>query len=94
VLGHSLLYALVYGKQRFTGSPVHLAHELTAKSVDNTCNRGSRALANEVEIEHALNGSWLETVDEASCFVVEESMFGSRAQRTTGCSESADVVVG
>jgi hypothetical protein len=94
VLGHRLGYILVDGEEGLAGAPVHLAHELTAKCVDDTGDGGGLAFADEVEIEHALDGSWLQTVDEASCLVVEEGVFSTRAQRTRGSSETADVVVG
>lgn len=43
---------------------LHLAHELAAKSVDDTGDGGSGTLADEVEIEHALYSSRLHaTVD-------------------------------
>src|ERR1700709_754323 len=40
---------------------LHLAHELAAKGVDDAGHRRSLPLADEVEIEHALHSSWLET---------------------------------
>jgi hypothetical protein len=94
VLCHCLVYVLVNRKQSLAGAPVHLADELTAKCVDDASNRGSFAFADKVEVEHALNSSWLETVNKASCLVVEESMFSTRAQRTAGSCKTADVVVG
>jgi hypothetical protein len=66
---------------------------LTAESVDNTGNGGLGSLANEVEIEHALDGSGLKTVDEASRLVGEESVLRKRAQRSAGSRETLDVVV-
>lgn len=39
----------------------HLAHELTSKRVDNARYGGRLALANEVEIKHALHRTWLQT---------------------------------
>jgi len=94
VLGHSLLDTLVDWQQCLAGSPVHLADELTAKCVDNTSDRRSGSLADEVKVKHALDSSWLQTVDEASCLVVEECMFSSRAQGAAWSSKSTDVVVG
>jgi len=38
----------------------HFADELTAKSVDNSSNRGVLALADEIEVQHALDGSRLQ----------------------------------
>lgn len=93
MLRHRLAYVLVNRKQRLAGSPVHLADELTAECVDDTCNRGGFALADEVEVEHALHSSGLETVDEASCLVVEQGVSGVRAQGSAGSCESTDVVV-
>lgn len=94
VLGHGLVYALVDWEKGLAGSPVHLADELSTESVDDARNGGCGALADEVEIEHALDGSWLETVHEASRLVVEESVLSTRAQRPAGSSKAADVVVG
>ena len=94
VLGHGLVYALVNWEEGLAGSPVHLADELSTESVDDARNGGCGALADEVEIEHALDGSWLETVHEASRLVVEESVLSTRAQRSAGSSKAADVVVG
>ena len=94
VLAEGLVDLLVDGQQSLAGAPVHLAHELTTESVDDTGNRGGLALADEVEVEHALDGSGLETVDEASGLVVEEGMGGQRAQRTAGSRKALDLVVG
>jgi hypothetical protein len=94
VLGHGLVYILVDWQQSFTGSPVHLADELTTEGVNDACNGGCLALADEVEIEHALDGSRLQTVDKASCLFVEESVLSTRAQRSARSCKAADVVVG
>lgn len=93
VLGNSLGNLLVDGQEGLASAPVHLADELTTKSVDDASDRGGGALADEVEIKHALDSTGLQTVDEASCLLVEESMGGERAQRPAGSSEAADVVV-
>lgn len=63
VLGHGLLNILVDGKESLAGTPVHLADELTTEGVDNTRYGRSGALADEIEIEHALHGSGLHTTD-------------------------------
>lgn len=47
--------------QQIKGIFLHLANELATKSVDDTSNRRSATLANEVEVEHALHGSGLHT---------------------------------
>jgi hypothetical protein len=94
VLGHGLLDVLVDGEQGLAGAPVHLADELAAKGVDNAGDGGGLALADEVEVKHALDGTGLEAVDEASGLVVEEGMGGVRAQGAGGRGEAADVVVG
>jgi len=39
----------------------HLADELATKGIDDTCDRRSLALADVVEVEHALDGTRLET---------------------------------
>jgi hypothetical protein len=94
VLLHRLAHTLVDGEQGLACAPVHLAHELTTESVDDTCHGWGLSLADEVEVQHALHGSWLESVDEASGLVVEEGVFSTRAQRATGRRETSDVVVG
>lgn len=93
MLGNGLLNLLIDGQEGLAGAPVHLADELTTEGIDDASNRGCGTLADEVEIEHALDSTGLQTVDEASCLLVEESMGGERAQRPAGSSEAADVVV-
>lgn len=39
----------------------HFADELTAECVDDTGDRGRLALADEVEVEHALHGTGLQS---------------------------------
>jgi len=94
VFGHGLVYILVNGQQGLTGTPVHLADELSPEGIDDARNGGSLALADEIEIEHALNGSRLETVNKTSRLVMEECVFSTRAQRSAWCREAADIVVG
>lgn len=94
VLGHGLGDLLVDRQESLAGSPVHLAHELTTEGVDDTGNGWGSALADEVEIQHALDGTGLHAVDEASRLVVEKGVGGQRAQRPAGGSETGDVVVG
>ena len=71
VLSDGLTDILVDWQQSLARAPVHFAHELTTESVNNTSDGGSGALADEVEVEHALNSSGLQAVDEASRLVVE-----------------------
>lgn len=94
VLGHGLVRLLVDGQQGLAGAPVHLANKLTAKSIDNTSNRRGLALADEVKVQHALDGTGLETIDKASGLVVEESVLRKRAQRSAGSSETLNMVIG
>lgn len=94
VLGYGLADVLVHWQQRLAGTPVHLAHELTAESVDDTSDRGRCALADEVEVKHTLNSSGLQAVDEASCLVVKKGVFGARRERAARSCESLDLVVG
>ena len=93
VLGHGLLDGLVDGQQGLAGAPVHLADELAAEGVDDAGDGGGLALADEVEVEHTLDGAGLQAVDEASGLVVEEGVRGVRAQGAAGRGESTDVVV-
>lgn len=93
VLGHGLAYVLVDGEQCLAGSPVHLADELATESIDDTRHGGGLTLANEVEIQHALDGSGLHSVDEASGLVVEKSVFSTWAQRSAGSLETSNVVI-
>lgn len=59
VLGHGLGGILVDGQKRLTGTPVHLAHELTPESVDNTGHGRSGAFADKIKVQHTLDGSGL-----------------------------------
>lgn len=94
VLGDSLVGALVDREKSLAGAPVHLADELTTESVDDTGDRGNLSLADEVKVEHALDGLGLQTVDETSRLGVEELVGGGRAQCSAGGREASDVVVG
>jgi len=94
VLGHGLVHILVDWEQSLAGSPVHLADELSTEGIDDAGDGGGLALADEIEIEHALHSPRLEAVHKASCLVVEEGVLGTRAQRPAGSCEAADVVVG
>lgn len=94
VLGHRFLNRLVDWEESLAGSPVHFGDELATESVDDAGNGWSFTLADEVEIQHSLDSSWLETVDEASGLVVEESLLMARAQWPGWSSEATDVVIG
>jgi hypothetical protein len=94
VLAGCLLDFLVDGQQCLAGTPVHLADELTAEGVDDTGDGRLLALADEVEIEHTLNGPGLEAVDEASGLLTEKSMLRERAEGPARGSETLDVIVG
>ena len=108
VFSHGLGDILVDRKEGLAGAPVHLTDELTAKGVDNTGDRGSGSLADEIEVEHALDSAGLhaavlvnevssigrfDILDEASCLVMEKGM-GERREDTAGRTETGDVVVG
>lgn len=94
VLGNGLVNLLVDGQQGLAGAPVHLADELAAKGVDDAGDRGRLSLANEVKVQHALDGAGLQAVDEASRLLGEESVRGERAERSAGSSKALDSVVG
>lgn len=94
VLGNGLVDLLVDGQQSLAGAPVHLADELATKGVDDAGDGGRLSLADEVKVQHALDGSGLQTVDEASRLVREESVLGQRAEGSAGSSKALDVVVG
>lgn len=89
-----LVDLLVDRQESLTGSPVHLADELTTKCVDDASNGWRFSLTDEVEVQHALDSSWLQTIDEASCLVVEEGVFGKGAQRSAWGRESLNLVIG
>lgn len=123
VLRHGLGNVLVDGEESLAGAPVpekisgdhqagvcnvHLADELATKSIDDTSNGRSGSLADEVEVEHALDGPGLhatalvrlnggvvttDLLDEASCLVVEEGV-GERREDAAGRAETGDVIVG
>lgn len=94
MLAESSLDLLVDWQQSLAGTPVHLADELSAEGIDDAGDGRGLALADEVEIQHALHSPRLETVNEASCLVVEESVRRQRAQRAAGSSKALDLVVG
>ncbi len=94
MLGHCLLNRLVDWEESFGSSPVHLGHELTTEGVDDTSNGWGGTLADEVEIQHSLDSSWLETIDETSGLVVEESSLRVWTQRSAWSRKTTDVVIG
>ena len=81
VLGDGLLHRLVDGKQSLARTPVHLAHELSSECVDDAGNRGGFALADEVEVEHALYGTGLKaTVGKKKNWLAMLFLLFSKAQ--------------
>jgi len=94
MLGESLPDVLVDREESLAGAPVHLADELAAKGIDDPSHRWGAALADEVEVKHALDSFWLHSIDETSCLIVEEGLFGGRTAGSGGSFESSDVVVG
>ncbi len=94
-LAMALETSLVDGQQGLAAVPQYiLLTNWPPKGVDDAGHGGGFSLADEVKIEHALDSSGLETVDEASGLLVEESVSRERAQRPAGSCEAADVVVG
>jgi hypothetical protein len=82
----------VDGEEGLLCAPVELLDVVSAEGVDHRSDGGSLSAAREVEVEHALDGSGLETEDEGSGGFVEGSV-----RRSTGGRlglESDDVVVG
>ena len=83
VLGHGLGDILVDGKEGLAGAPVHLANELATKGVDDTSHRGSGPLADEVKVQHTLDGSGLHTtvgqllttVFRANCVIPSDLLY-------------------
>ena len=61
MFGYGLVHGLVDGQEGLAGAPVHLAHELATKGVDDTGDGGRLALADKVKVEHALDSSRLQT---------------------------------
>jgi len=66
---------------------------LTTESVDDTSNRGSSTLADEVKVKHALHGTGLHAIDETSRLWVEEQVLWVWAGRSRGSNKAADVVI-
>ena len=56
VLGHGVGSGLVDREESLGGAPVHLADELAAEGVNDTSDGRLLALADEVEVKHALDG--------------------------------------
>ena len=61
MLGNGLGDILVDREEGLAGTPVHLADELATKGVDDTSHGGSGPLADEVKVQHTLDGSGLHT---------------------------------
>ena len=83
----------VDGKESLLCTPVELLDVVTSEGVDHGSDRGSLPSAREVEVEHSLDSSRLETVDEGSSGLVEGSVVGSSGGGGGGV-ESNDVVSG
>lgn len=83
----------VDGEEGFLCTPVELLDVVTSEGVDHGGDRRRLSSAREVEIEHALDGSGLETVDKRSGGLVEGPVRGSSGGIGGGV-ESDDVVSG
>lgn len=77
VLLHGLLGARVYGEKRLLRSPVELLDVMTAEGVDHSSHAGSFASTAVIEVEHALNGAGLETIDEGASVGIEGTISGT-----------------
>lgn len=66
MLGDGLGDVLVNGKEGLAGTPVHLADELATEGVDDTGDGGGAPLADEVKVQHTLDGLGLHTTAQVS----------------------------
>jgi len=82
----------VDGEEGLLCTPVELLDVVTSEGVDHGSDRGSLPSAREVEVEHSLDSSRLETVNEGSSGLVEGSV--GRSSGGGGGVESNDVVSG
>lgn len=63
----------VDGKESFLGTPVELLNVVTTEGVDHSSDGRNLSTAREVEVEHALDSTGLETKDEGPGVLVEGS---------------------
>jgi hypothetical protein len=77
VLGDSLGDAGVDGEEGLLGSPVELLDVVSTEGVDHSSNRRRRASAGVVKVEHALDGTGLETVHERTGSLIEGAVSGA-----------------
>jgi len=85
--------------QSFLGSPVLFQNELPTEGVDDTGNGGSLPSADEIKVQHALDGFRLQAVDECTRILIEEFVLESRELWSSGgfCGrrrESFNAIIG
>jgi hypothetical protein len=93
VLRNGLLQAGVDREESLLGSPVGLLDVVATKGVDRGSDGGGLTTAREVEVEHALDGTGMETVDEGAGVGIERPEPESAALGDLGL-EVNDVVGG
>jgi hypothetical protein len=71
VLGDGLLERGVDGQEGLFGSPVELLDVVATEGVDHGSDGGSLATARVVKVQHALDGTGLETIDERAGVSIE-----------------------
>ena len=82
----------VHRQEGLLGAPVELLDVVATEGVDHGSDRRGFAAAGEVKVEHALDGSWLQTEDEGAGSLVEGTEPG--ASTVLSVAEADDVVVG
>ena len=74
VLLHSLLNGRIHRQQRLLGSPIELLDVVTTKGVDHSRDTGRLPSAGIVKVQHALDRTRLETIDERTRVSVERAV--------------------
>ena len=74
MLGDGVLHASVDWKEGLFGTPVELLNVMTAKGIDHSSYGGSRATTRVIEVEHSLNSTGLQTIDERAGVSIEWSV--------------------
>lgn len=93
VLLDGLTDGSVDGKESFLGTPVELLNVVATEGVDHSGDGRNLSTTREVKVEHALDGTGLETEDERPSVIVERSE--PRSSARDGLSvEPDDLVVG
>lgn len=93
-LGDGLLHRLEHGEERLLGAPVELLDVVPAEGVDHGGDRRDLATARKVKVEHALDRTRLETVDDRARVLVKGAVPRAALGRVNLVLEVDNVVLG